>query len=61
MTDGTGAIIAKADRCTESVIIADYDLHSLHMQRIAWGVFRDRRPELYDTLMTKDGSSTTHY
>jgi hypothetical protein len=25
--------------------------------RLAWGLFRDRRPELYGVLQTKDGGS----
>jgi N-carbamoylputrescine amidase len=37
------------------VIIATVDLAAARAQRHAWGVFRDRRPELYAPLLTLDG------
>lgn len=51
----TGAVIAEADRETEGVLSADFDLDQLAAQRLEWGVFRDRRPELYGALSTNDG------
>ncbi len=50
-----GEIVAEADRHSETVIYADFDLDELDKQRIEWGVFRDRRPELYKALITLDG------
>jgi N-carbamoylputrescine amidase len=55
ITDHTGAILKQADRKTESVITATFDLNAVRAYRDAWGVFRDRRPELYKPLMTLDG------
>jgi N-carbamoylputrescine amidase len=55
ITDHTGAIVKQADRKTESVITASFDLDAIRAYRDAWGVFRDRRPELYGPLMTLDG------
>jgi N-carbamoylputrescine amidase len=55
ITDHTGAILAQADRKTESVITATFDLKAVRAYRDAWGVFRDRRPELYKPLLTLDG------
>jgi N-carbamoylputrescine amidase len=46
---------AEADRSSESVITASFDLDDVARTRAAWGVFRDRRPELYQSLLTSDG------
>lgn len=51
----TGKKLAEADRSTETVLTAEFDLDALEAQRIEWGVFRDRRPELYGILTTNDG------
>jgi len=55
ITDQTGALLAEADRASEAVLTATFDLDALARQRSAWGLFRDRRPELYGSLMTLDG------
>jgi len=50
-----GEKLAEADRGTQSVLTATFDLEQVRAQRHAWGVFRDRRPELYGPIMTLDG------
>lgn len=55
IADHTGAILQQADRMSESVITAKFDLDAVRAYRNAWGVFRDRRPELYKPLLTLDG------
>jgi N-carbamoylputrescine amidase len=50
-----GEKVAEADRGTQSVLTATFDLEQVRAQRHAWGVFRDRRPELYGPIMTLDG------
>ena len=40
---------------TEGVITARFDLASIRALRSSWGLFRDRRPELYGSLLTLDG------
>ena len=55
IADHTGAIVAQADRTSETVITATFDLERIRAYREAWGVFRDRRPELYRPLLTLDG------
>jgi N-carbamoylputrescine amidase len=35
--------------------LQSFDLDSIGELRRTWGVFRDRRPELYGALMTIDG------
>ncbi len=47
ITDGTGEVIRQASRDQEEILLATFDLDELMHQRIEWGVFRDRRPELY--------------
>lgn len=54
----SGEKVAEADRATQSVLTATFDLAQVRAQRHAWGVFRDRRPELYGPIMTLDGEGT---
>lgn len=53
----TGEKVAEAARGEEGVITARFDLDAVARARTAWGVFRDRRPELYKPLLTLDGAS----
>ena len=55
IADHTGAIVAQADRQNECVLTASFDLEAIRGYREAWGVFRDRRPDLYGPLLTLDG------
>ncbi|NGZ74541.1 N-carbamoylputrescine amidase [Saccharibacillus alkalitolerans] len=50
-----GSKIVEASRDREEVLTAEFDLDQLEIDRIEWGVFRDRRPELYGVLATYDG------
>ena len=50
-----GEKVAQADRDDEAVLTATFDLDALRAARASWGVFRDRRPELYGSLLTLDG------
>ena len=54
----TGELVAQAGRTEETVITAAFDLEQARLQRAAWGLFRDRRPELYGPLLTLDGAAT---
>jgi N-carbamoylputrescine amidase len=51
----TGEKVAEANRSEESVLTATFDLDDIAHMRASWGVFRDRRPELYAPLLTMDG------
>lgn len=51
----TGNKVAEASRHDETVLVAEFDLDQLAHQRAEWGIFRDRRPELYKTILTYDG------
>jgi N-carbamoylputrescine amidase len=57
IADGTGALVAEADREGEAVRHATFDLDELAHRRASWGLFRDRRPDLYGPLCTLDGTS----
>ncbi|VFR02739.1 unnamed protein product [Cuscuta campestris] len=51
----TGEIVALADDKEEAVLVAEFDLYQIKRKRQSWGVFRDRRPDLYKVLLTLDG------
>ncbi|MFO1236217.1 MAG: N-carbamoylputrescine amidase [Alphaproteobacteria bacterium] len=53
-----GAKIAEANRTDEAVLTAAFDLEANRRVRLNWGVFRDRRPDLYAELLTLDGRHT---
>ena len=55
IADATGDIVAQADRQSQSVLVHEFDLDALAEMRGFWGVFRDRRPELYAPVTTLDG------
>ncbi|PRR81005.1 N-carbamoylputrescine amidase [Clostridium vincentii] len=52
----TGEIIAQADRKNQTVLVAEFDLDKIREKRQGWGVFRDRRPEMYGSIMSMDSS-----
>lgn len=56
MTGPTGEIVAEADDKSEAVLVAQFDLDMIKSKRQSWGVFRDRRPDLYKVLLTMDGN-----
>ncbi len=56
IADQTGAKLAEAPRDERAVITATFDLEAIRAQRAAWGLFRDRRPDLYGPLLTSDGA-----
>ena len=47
MTDETGGLKACASRGPEEILSGVYDLDDLADKRLEWGLFRDRRPEMY--------------
>lgn len=55
IADHTGGKVAEAGRDEEAILTASFDLDALADIRSSWGVFRDRRPELYAPLATLDG------
>ncbi len=55
IADERGAIVQSADRNAETVLLHEFDLDALETTRSAWGIFRDRRPDVYGTLLSLDG------
>jgi N-carbamoylputrescine amidase len=55
IADHTGEIVAQADDHSEQILTATFDLDAIRRYRHAWGVFRDRRPDLYAPLLKLDG------
>ena len=47
ITDATGEVVEQMDRVTEGFILHSFDLDELERERFSWGLFRDRRPEMY--------------
>jgi N-carbamoylputrescine amidase len=52
-----GQMLIEAPRDREAVITASLDLDAIRAQRASWGLFRDRRPDLYEPLLTLDGET----
>jgi N-carbamoylputrescine amidase len=50
-----GNKIVEAGRGEQTVIVSEFDLDALEVGRIEWGVFRDRRPDLYKMIGSYDG------
>lgn len=47
ITDETGELLQTANRQEEKVILQTFDLDAIEEMRFSWGLFRDRRPEMY--------------
>lgn len=49
ISNPAGEIVAELNRNEVGIKIAEFDLDEIARERSAWGFFRDRRPELYQT------------
>jgi N-carbamoylputrescine amidase len=56
IADHTGALLCAADDHSETVLVHEFDLDEIRDYRDAWGLYRDRRPDLYQVINTLDGS-----
>ncbi len=56
IADSSGALVAEAGDEGDAMLTATFDLAELAAQRASWGVFRDRRPDLYGSLASFDGA-----
>ena len=50
MTDETGDILTSAGKDEEKILYAEYDFDKIRENRLSWGLFRDRRPEVYKNI-----------
>jgi N-carbamoylputrescine amidase len=55
IADQRGDKVAELSRTEEGIAVATFDLDEARRNRAAFGLFRDRRPELYGVLGTPDG------
>jgi N-carbamoylputrescine amidase len=55
IADFTGGLAAEMGRAEEGLVTASFDLDEIAQARISWGMFRDRRPELYGAIGSHDG------
>ncbi len=55
IADQTGQVVQKASRQREEVLCHSFDLEAIRAQRQGWGLFRDRRPELYGAVGSLSG------
>lgn len=53
-----GNKVAEASRTEETVLVAEFDLEQLETKKLEWGIFRDRRPDLYGLISSYDGELT---
>ena len=51
-----GTKVKEMDRTTEGFITYEFDLSAIEKKRYSWGVFRDRRIDLYSPLLKTDDS-----
>lgn len=57
IADHMGQIVEEANRVDQTVLLHQFDLDEIEIQRNRWCLFRDRRPEHYGAIMTIDGVS----
>lgn len=50
ITDETGEVLEDAGRTEEKIILHTFDLDAVEDMRLSWGLFRDRRPEMYGEI-----------
>ena len=53
----SGKIISEASKDKEEIIVAEIDTEEDHLFRRNWGLFRDRRPELYKEILSLNGET----
>ena len=51
----SGKIISEASKDKEEIILAEIDTEENHLFRRNWGLFRDRRTDLYKEILTLEG------
>jgi N-carbamoylputrescine amidase len=56
IADQHGELVAEMNRTEEGFRLASFDLKAIDEERSSWGVFRDRRVDLYTPLIKTDDS-----
>ena len=57
IADASGELVAEAGMDEQEVLTATFDLDALRSSRASWGLFRDRRTDLYRRLLSLDGTA----
>lgn len=57
ITNHTGQVLVASDRKSQDIVTAELDLKMMRNERVAWGLFRDRRPDLYGGVLSLDGTA----
>jgi N-carbamoylputrescine amidase len=55
IADHTGQKVAEANRADRAVLTYSFDREAVRDYRETWGVYRDRRPDLYGAIASLDG------
>ena len=50
IADETGNLVESASRDKEEILYHTFDLDAVKENRLAWGIFRDRRPDMYGDI-----------
>ena len=53
ISDHYGQVVEEADRTSNELLMASFELDTIGKERRSWGVFRDRRPELYGAITSR--------
>ena len=56
ITDECGNVVEQADNRSETILTHTFDLDECYRRRRDWGIFRDRRTDLYGTILRHDAS-----
>ena len=51
IADETGELVQSASRDKEEILVQTFDLDQVRENRLSWGIFRDRRPEMYEDIV----------
>lgn len=51
IADETGDLVESASRDKEEVLVHEFDLDEVSFNRLSWGIFRDRRPDMYGDIV----------
>jgi N-carbamoylputrescine amidase len=55
ISQADGEIVAQMNRTDEGFITATFDLEEIEQMRRNWGIYRDRRPDMYGVILTHGG------
>ena len=52
------SLVERMEGKSENIITHSFDLTEISRYRRNWGVYRDRRPDLYEGILSLDGNQT---